>query len=178
MGQNYPCSTVQIYIHIIDRSSVGSFSHNNYQNQVMLTWKSACKDLLQDPLRGILDSPFSIFMCHSVSSCYLWYVIELVVGSINEYLYTEHLLLALEQDCHDCTNFSIAYSPHYPCIGYYVGRSQVYTSHIISRLLVLQYTQKVHDVGIQKSTNLGYKTDSTLTQLPVNRHVQHSARTA
>ena len=156
MGQNYPCSTVQIYMHIIDHSSVGAISHNNYQNQVMLTWKSACKDLLQDPLRGILDSPFSIFMCHSDSSCYLWYV---VAESIKEYLHTEHLLLALEQDSHDCTNFSIAYPPHYPCMGYCVGRSQVYTSHIISRLLVLQDTQKVHDVGIQKSTNLGYKTD-------------------
>ena len=63
----------------------------------MLTWKSACKDLLQDPLRGILDSPFSIFMCHSDSSCYLWHVIELVAESIKEYLYTEHLLLALNK---------------------------------------------------------------------------------
>ena len=82
------------------------------------------------------------------------------------------ILVTFQQDCHDCTNCSIAYPPHCFCIRYCVGRSQVYTSH---RLLVVWPLN-----GYLESTwcrHTKFYQPWVQNYINSNWHAQHSART-
>ena len=117
-------------------------------------------------------------MCHSDSSSYSWYVIELVAVSIKAqgYLHAEYLVATFEQDCHDCTNFSIAYSPHCPCMGYCVGRSRIYTSHWL--LVLWPINEYLESTWCRHTKFYQLWVQNYISVILVNRHVQHSTRPA